>query len=775
MDAAQALHHVDHPSALEGLLELLQDSPLARPALAALAALATRDDPLVSEALVQVMRSSLHPSVRLAALEALQRRPDPPQDCFLDCIRSDQAWIVRRAAVRALEHCSASLRGELCMAASDPHWRVRHALIQVLLAWGEQEARCALDQLSPALRTEPRVHGVVAYLNQRWGHEPGPIPPPDDPASWCPFWDWDEAVLARTMEEFEDRERRQHVDLVPRLLAISEEKVHPVLISILQRWGKAEHFALVLTLLDDPRRGLRSVVERLFQSLDDDDTEAVARLVLHSSSATPAQRTWALDQVETIFPAREEEAILTALVENLVRVPVPVQGALARLLGRWRFPGAVSALRALLGEAQPLVQCAALRTLAQLGALEKDEATWLPLLRSPDERVRAEMVRILAGNASHREWLEPLRSDRATVVRVALAEELARCPDHPWLAALQQDRHSQVRAAAITPARAEVICHNPECESSWKVRSLAARLVRIPVWQLEPREPWQPTVPVHPEAPTFALETPLLVQPRLLGASQANVSALGISGHYLLPVEGFARAMEGGVNCFFWEPNYLTLNDFAGRISPRGRHALHFLAGTFEAEPRRIARDVERALRVLHIERLTVFLLFWVRSWRRVTPEVRATLEALKKQGKIGDHGLSTHARGLALEALEEGWNPIMVRHSAAHRGAEERIFPLARQRGVSLITFNNTCYGRLLVSQGGEAAPTPSDCYRYALSQPAVSLCLSAPATLAQLEENLRALHDPALPADRRDLLLRQGARVYAEDALFRRTVRAL
>ena len=51
---------------------------------------------------------------------------------------------------------------------------------------------------------------------------------------------------------------------------------------------------------------------------------------------------------------------------------------------------------------------------------------------------------------------------------------------------------------------------------------------------------------------------------------------------------------------------------------------------------------------------------------------------------------------------------------------------------------------------------------------------CLSAPATLAQLDENLQALHDPALPDERRQLLLEQGAEVYREETLFRRLVRS-
>jgi hypothetical protein len=53
--------------------------------------------------------------------------------------------------------------------------------------------------------------------------------------------------------------------------------------------------------------------------------------------------------------------------------------------------------------------------------------------------------------------------------------------------------------------------------------------------------------------------------------------------------------------------------------------------------------------------------------------------------------------------------------------------------------------------------------------------LCLSAPATLAQLDENLAALRDPVLPDERRQRLLAHGAALYREETIFRRLVRSL
>jgi aryl-alcohol dehydrogenase-like predicted oxidoreductase len=261
----------------------------------------------------------------------------------------------------------------------------------------------------------------------------------------------------------------------------------------------------------------------------------------------------------------------------------------------------------------------------------------------------------------------------------------------------------------------------------------------------------------------------------MLGPGGPVVSPLGVSGHYGLPVEGFARAAEQGVNLFFWEPKYATLTRFMARLGPADRSELHILAGTFEAEGQKIRRDAERAIKNLRIDRLGVFLIFWTQSWGRITDDVRDVLERLKAEGKVHVYGLSTHDRGLAVEAIREGWSPVMVRHSAAHRKAETEVFPLARERGTSILTFNNTCYGRLLdPGCNGGPAFRPSDCFRFTLNTDGVSACFTAPATLDQLEENLRALRDPHLPPDTRDRLIRRGDWLYREDTIFRKTIRA-
>ena len=84
------------------------------------------------------------------------------------------------------------------------------------------------------------------------------------------------------------------------------------------------------------------------------------------------------------------------------------------------------------------------------------------------------------------------------------------------------------------------------------------------------------------------------------------------------------------------------------------------------------------------------------------------------------------------------------------------------------LIAFSSLCYGRLL--RDGVRA---EDCYRYSLSFPEVGAVLSAPASRAELRENLAVLEDQALSAERRSLLLATGERLYRQQQDFAAGVR--
>jgi HEAT repeat protein len=649
--AIEALRHDTSKTGVDGLIELLYPPHAARPAVAAITVLEGRAEAIIDDALLAALVSP-HSSVRLVAVQALHRRranAGEPLRCLLD---EDESWLVRRAALLALADSPA--RWNILDAATDPHWRVRHTLVRVLLDWDD---RHEIDQRLGSLKTSSRIEGLRAYLQYRWtGKTPGTFPAPIDPTSLCPFWDWDVFVLARDLERLGPDGREEAIVYMPYLLSHPEERVRALAIDTLSSCGTATHLAAAVAQPDEPRNGTISSVARLFSLIDGDRIEETAELILQLPAPSAAQLAWARSHVE------EDYKISTG---------------------------------------------------------------------HPDEELLP--------------------------------------------ATLQDDPHPHVRAAAMTPERAAELIAQPERETSWHVLARAAHLMKVPLWKIEPEEKWKPKQ--LPASIREALHPQRRAQPpvRQLGPDALKVVPLGISGHYGLPIEGFVRAFEAGVNLMFWEPNYQSLTEFAGRLSLSDRESIHFIAGTFEADGKRVRRDVERALRQLQLNQLSIFLIFWVQNWRRITPDVLESLERLKEEGSIASFGLSTHSRPLALTALETGWNPVMVRHSAAHRGAEQEIFAKAVEKGVGLITFNNTCYGRLLQPQPGLPTPSAADCYRYTLEQPGVSACLSAPATVEELEHNLGVLMQPELPSERRAKVLAQGERVYQEDTIFRKLVRAL
>ncbi|AWM37691.1 hypothetical protein C1280_12295 [Gemmata obscuriglobus] len=510
------------------------------------------------------------------------------------------------------------------------------------------------------LGEHPHALRLGEYLHYRWTGEAPAERVTDDPSTWCPFWDWDPAVLARNLELLGRAGRRDALSVLARLVNHPDERVRSWVVLALREDGTVAQWAHALSYLGDPREDTAPVLDALTRGVELDRIEEVAKHILAMESPPLVALKWAAAQVGEAFPADETATDLARLRPQLVEVSEPIE--------------------------------------------------------------------------------EPF-----------------------------SDTHPYSRAAALTPARAKELVENPTQETSWFVLARASKLCRVPIWSLAPEAHWKPpAVPREPAEP-LALPAINLVRPRQIGPDGPVVSPLGVSGHYGLPVEGYVRAAEQGVNLFFWEPNYATLTRFMTRLSPADRRGVHVLVGTFEADPVKIRKDVERALRNMKLERISIFLIFWTQSWQRITPDVRSELDRLKADGLVQVYGLSTHNRGIARDAIIEGWNPVMVRHSAAHRKAETEVLPFACERGTSVLTFNNTCYGRLL-----DPSFRPSDCFRYTLNTPGVSACFTAPSNLEYLEENLNALRNPELADEVRERLLKRGEWMYREDTVFRKTVRS-
>lgn len=425
---------------------------------------------------------------------------------------------------------------------------------------------------------------------------------------------------------------------------------------------------------------------------------------------------------------------------------------------------------------------------ALLSAMAEDSPGLVALLRlsrDPVESVRAAAADGLQDPAitprlrSLIEWGP--RSEQAPEIPAALAPD-ERAAAYAWIAL------HEGAAASDLLQRARLDPSEPEA-----VRQILPSLLFLSTGESpDVDEPGASAATVRPTASAPAMSLPAR---RMLGRTGIAVSSLGLSGAYDPPLSAMHRARAAGVNLFFWEPSYLRLTRFLRRHNmqgPAARRDIVIVAGSFEADRIGIERDVARALRRLRTSYLDVLLLLWVRSPERLSTEALDTLQDLKRRGVIRAFGFSTHHRDLAEAVVPSGrFDVVMLRHSAAHPGAEDRLLPLCAQHGVGVITFSALSYGRLLRAQpaaaqatelhpAGDGAdalsagsvlgplPTASECYRYTLSQPGVSACWSAPRSHGELAENLSVLSAPPLPPADCERLRRHGKLVRAEDRRF-------
>jgi HEAT repeat protein len=426
---------------------------------------------------------------------------------------------------------------------------------------------------------------------------------------------------------------------------------------------------------------------------------------------------------------------------------------------------------------------------------EEVGAVALAAAGSPDPWMRARAANLLhaEGSGSELEALLRLSLDASPMVRAAAATGLEECAtlDARLTALLARTVDAGVRTSAYTwlLRRADADAFKQLCaalrdssEPERVVVHLEALTLVFPdeivatAPDIERRRPSKPkrekagSKRAPPEPPTRASW-------RALGSTGITLSPLVLSGANGLSPSSLSEAHEAGVNAFFWEPDYSHLTRFL-RASRSHRPGLVFVAGTYHSGAEAIRRDVESALRQLRTDWLDVFLLYWVRSPERLNPENFKALEQLRAEGKLRAFGFSTHLRDVAVEALRSNpWPVVMTRHSAAHPGAEAALFPEAAARGTGILTFTATCYGRLLrpTQEMPPDATLPSavDCYRYSLSQPGVSACLSAPRSHRELVQNLEVLDRPWIVPEAMEAMRAHGARVRAHNQQFNALIR--
>ncbi len=243
-----------------------------------------------------------------------------------------------------------------------------------------------------------------------------------------------------------------------------------------------------------------------------------------------------------------------------------------------------------------------------------------------------------------------------------------------------------------------------------------------------------------------------------LGHGLPAVLRLGLAarGNTHLTPEDVAYAVERGVNylnsCGYDDGIARAVRD---HLVDRRKVVLAAQLGGRTA--RSMRKSLDRFLGLVGSDSLDVVTLYYVEKegeWKEII-QPGGALEALveaKSKGEIRMIGLTSHQRKLAARWAESGKiDLLMIRYNAAHRGAEEEVFPLTQRLRIPVVTYTAQRWGALKKRTPGDPegykAPHAREWYRWALARPASSVVLMAPANRQELDEDLQLLDDWRAP----------------------------
>ena len=258
-----------------------------------------------------------------------------------------------------------------------------------------------------------------------------------------------------------------------------------------------------------------------------------------------------------------------------------------------------------------------------------------------------------------------------------------------------------------------------------------------------------------------------------LGNTGLKVHRLGLSATYLPGKKTIYKALDEGINYFFAFGIDVQMMSVMRDVLKRDREkyvvatgAYNLVFGYFN-----LRRSLEKRLRQLRTDYIDVFLFLGVLREKEFPEKVREELYRFKEEGKVRSIGLSTHDRKFAGKLAAEGAvDVLMIRYNAAHRGAEQEIFPYVDEHNPGVVGYTATRWRYLLRRPRGwpkdGRIPDAGMCYRFVLSHPKVHVCMTAPTNLKQLEENIASLRQGPLDEEEMDFMRKFGDAVYQRQA---------
>jgi predicted aldo/keto reductase-like oxidoreductase len=261
-------------------------------------------------------------------------------------------------------------------------------------------------------------------------------------------------------------------------------------------------------------------------------------------------------------------------------------------------------------------------------------------------------------------------------------------------------------------------------------------------------------------------------QPVTLGRTGLQVGRLGIASGYWAPAEAIELAFERGCN-------YLTWGTFIRGRSPHMREAIRRIVANGQRDRMVLAmfsyahqafvteKLFVRGLKAAGLERADVLILGYF--GRRPSGAILDGALRMREKGLVRFIGLSGHKRKLFPELRREGiFDLFHIRYGAVNSGAEKDAFPeLGGESRPGVVAFTATSWGGLMNPKkmpAGEIPPSAADCYRFALSHPAVDVCMVGARSATEMRANLRTLELGPLDAAEMARMRRIGDFIYGK-----------
>lgn len=260
-----------------------------------------------------------------------------------------------------------------------------------------------------------------------------------------------------------------------------------------------------------------------------------------------------------------------------------------------------------------------------------------------------------------------------------------------------------------------------------------------------------------------------------LGRTGLRVHRLGLAASYRPGERTVERALDEGINycfCFGLDGQMIRV---LRRLPPGRREQVVIGTGAYNYIWSRqdLVKTLEKRLRQLRTDYIDVFHFLGVMKPKEMTPRVLDQLARLREDPRVKAVSISCHDRKFAGQLAADGkLDCLMIRYNAAHRGAETEIFPHLAAHDVGCVSYTATRWTFLLRRSRhwpkGRPIPTAGQAYRFALTNPHVDVCLTAPRSERELLENLAAAHSGPLPDDEMAFLREYGDVVHQHAGWF-------